>query len=429
MHRAFDVFRWICFFAAFAAAAPTYATQVLARVGNIPVTAAQLEAAINSSPVASQFPGMSADEQAALRGSMLKRLVAANLLYLEALKEKLDQTPQFVADLTQYREGLLLRTYMDRLRESIRLSDEELRAVRDKYRGEPDALTGAKAAIISERYRAAKAQRLRDLRDRFHLRLHDERLVIGVAPQTELAVCDGFAIRFADISDGRTLNKEEDLAYYKERLYDRTELLLVALAAERDGIDVSEQLDAYRHERLPSLLLDKMARQWIPDEATARTYFEAHPDIGRIAERRHVGQLVVATRKEANALLQRILNGESLFELAGQFSIDPYGRNHNGDMGWLRAGTGSPEIEKVLERLPDNQVSEVIETPKGFHLVMIINRAKGSQMRYEEVADRVRQAIMDDHLPAYIDQLRDRYGVEWLLPMQQGTGLKGVNGK
>jgi len=203
-------------------------------------------------------------------------------------------------------------------------------------------------------------------------------------------------------------------------LYDRTELLLVALAADRDKIDVSKALEAYANERLPSLMLDRMASKWIPNDGVARTYFKAHPDIGQITERRHVGQLVVATRKEAEALRQRIVNGESLFELAGQLSIDPFGRSHNGDMGWLRAGTGMPEIEKALDGLADNQVSPVIETAKGFHLVTIINRAKGSQKRYEEVSDRVRQAILNERLPGYIDQLRDVHGVEWLLPMQQG---------
>lgn len=393
---------------------------MLARVGKVPVTAAEVEAAINSSPVGTQFPSMNADEQAALRGTMLKRLVAARLLYLEALKEKLDQSPQFVADLAQYRQGILFRTYMDKLRDTIRLSDEEVSTLKEKFRGDPDALSAAKSALTSERYRVAKAQRLRDLRDQFHVQLHDERLAVGVTPKTELAVGDGLKVLFADISDGRPLKKKEDIGYFKERLYDRTELLLVALAADHDKVDVSNALEAYANERLPSLMLDRMASKWIPNDGVARAYFKAHPDIGQITERRHVGQLVVATRKEAEALRQRIVNGESLFELAGQLSIDPFGRSHNGDMGWLRAGTGMPEIEKALDVLADNQVSPVIETAKGFHLVMIINRAKGSQKRYEEVSDRVRQAILNERLPGYIDQLRDVHGVEWLLPMQQG---------
>jgi peptidyl-prolyl cis-trans isomerase C len=70
----------------------------------------------------------------------------------------------------------------------------------------------------------------------------------------------------------------------------------------------------------------------------------------------------------------RILAGESLFELAGQYSIDAYGRQRSGDMGWLKEGSATKEIEQAIKNLQNNELSEVIKTDKGWHLVLIVNR-------------------------------------------------------
>ena len=142
-------------------------------------------------------------------------------------------------------------------------------------------------------------------------------------------------------------------------------------------------------------------------------WFNKHPEVARIPERRHVGQLVVATRQEAEALRARIIKGESLFTLAGQYSIDPAGRKQNGDMGWIVEGRGMPELDNALAKLEDNKVSDVIETKVGFHLLTILEHSPKAQKTYAEVSDRVRQMIINEKLPPYLGELERRYQVSW----------------
>ena len=144
-----------------------------------------------------------------------------------------------------------------------------------------------------------------------------------------------------------------------------------------------------------------------------RDWFDKHPEVAKIPERRHVGQLVVQSRKEADELRARIINGESLFTLAGKFSIDPVGRKHNGDMGWITEGRGMPELDKALAKLEDGKVSEVIETKVGFHLLQILERQPGGQKTFADVRDRVRQMIINENLPTYLGELERRYEVSW----------------
>ncbi|GAB1233584.1 hypothetical protein UT4_20520 [Ferrigenium sp. UT4] len=68
------------------------ADQVVATVGDEAIYARELEGAIASSPFYTQFNTMGEDEQASLRGDMLRRLVSARLLAREARRLGLDKT-------------------------------------------------------------------------------------------------------------------------------------------------------------------------------------------------------------------------------------------------------------------------------------------------------------------------------------------------
>lgn len=395
---------------------PEMASQVLATVGDQKVTAHDLESAIRSSPIATQFNTLGIDQQAAVRGDMLKRLVASRLLLLEAERLGLDRQPEFQRRMEAYRLGRLYRDYMDRVRAELKIPDAQLADMKQHFGDERDALTAAKSEAVAGMYRKRKAELISELKTRYGVKLHADRITPGATPDTLLMESTaGLQIRLGDL---RQSNDEDEPTPLQatQRLSQRVELLLVARAAQDEHMDISPELAQFRAESLPALLLKHKTDEWVPDEAAMRAYYKAHPEIGQIVERRHVGQLVVASPEMADALRQRILAGESLFELAGEFSIDPVGKAQNGDMGWLRAGSGMPEIEAAIAKLPDGQVSRVIHTAMGYHLVVILERKPGEQLDFEAVGDRVRQEMVSKRLPAYLNRLQKRYQVALLLP-------------
>jgi len=389
--------------------------QVLVTIGDLSITSDQLKRAVASSPFATQFVGMEQDDQAMLRGDMLRRLVVSQLLYLEALDQGLDQQPAFQAEMEKQRLGLLYRHYMDKLRERIEIPPETLRAMKQQLRGNSDALAGAKAAFRSKRYRTLRLLTLKSLREKAGIKLYEERIRPGILPDTVLLEGKGMQILYGDIVDPAAYQTLPNPEWVKEQLYRRAELLLIAQVAEAEGVDVSERLASYRKERLPALMMEVKIAEWIPDEKTLREWYDANPGIGRLLERRHIGQLVVATRKEAEMLRQRIVAGESLFDLARQYSIDPYSREHNGDMGWIKEGRGLPQLEQVLADLQDGQISDVIETPNGFHIVTILERRPGGVRGYGAIRDKVRQLLIQERSGAYFSALEGKYKVVWNL--------------
>ncbi len=414
----------ICFIASVLVFTPAYAMaeseEILATIGRLNVTASQLETAINSSPFATQFIAMDVDDQASLRGGLLQRLVASRLLRLEAEKRAYDKQDSFVREVEDFRTGQLYRHYMNKLREKIIIPPEVQANMKKQYNGNGDALDAAKSAYISSRYQQLRLLTIKTLRNSYHVSMHEDRLIPDTADDTVIMEGDGLKITYKDLVSNVKENSNPDIEWLQDRLYKRAELLLIARAAESEGVDVSAQVESFKSDRLPAILVEKMQSEWAGDEAYLKAYYDKHPEISKIPERRHIGQIVLSTRAEAQSLRDRILAGESLFNLAGQYSIDPYGREHNGDMGWLKEGSGRPQIEQAIAKLENSEISPVIQTEQGFHLITIIDRRPGGIRSFDGIRDRIRQAVISQRLIEFVNDLGKKYPVSWNVIKKEG---------
>lgn len=396
------------------ARASTAATdQILASVGPLQVTATDLNSALASAPFANKFPAMAEDDQAGLRGDMLRRLVVSRLLTLEAQRLGLDKTAAFRRDADDFRLGLLYRAYMEKLRQSTVIPEETLAAMKQQFKNDRDGMEAAKAAYVGERYQAAKGGAMQALLKTDNLRLHEDRIA-GAVPNTVLAEGTVLRVRYGDLLDAAELAKPPAKAEIAERLQRRVELVAAARAATAQGVDVGPAVTAYERQRLPAALMEIKTKEWIPDEKTLRNWYDQHPQAATVPERRHVGQLVVTTRKQADDLRTRIAKGESLFVLAGKYSVEPTSRKQNGDIGWVVQGRGVAELEQALAKLKDGETSPVIETKDGmFHILTVLERTGGRKEPYTAMRERIAQAVINERLPAYVAELERRYPVTW----------------
>lgn len=411
-----------------AQAAPDYA-QVLVTVGQQAVTAGDLHKAVSSSPFFTQFNSLDPDDQAVLRGDLLKRLVASRLLLQEAIAQGLDRTPAFRKEIEEYRKGLLYKHYMQKLRDGIALPTELEDLFKGELRDDPDARAAAKASYVAREYRRQAQQRVSELRQKYHVQTWEERIVPGISPETVLLKGDGgLEVRYGDLVDPQRHSAEPDPLAVESALHKRGELELIVKAAEESGMDVSAELNAFREERLPALLLEAKAKEWVPDEEVIADLYQRHPEYRKTADRWLAGQIVLKTRAEAEAVLARIRAGESLYRLAGELSIDPYGRSRDGDMGWLTQGQGLPQIEKALAKLDAGQVSDVIETPMGFHIVTLRERKPGNELSFATVRERIVQNVLSAKRHEYLQRLQQQYGVEWRVVSGAAKAAPGANG-
>ena len=123
-----------------------------------------------------------------------------------------------------------------------------------------------------------------------------------------------------------------------------------------------------------------------------------------------------AAKAKLLELKARLDNKTAKFEdLARQFSADG-SATKGGDLGWLFPGDAVPEFEAAMATLKPGEVSGVVETPYGLHLIEVLERKSEDQSK-EKKRNAARQVIRDRKLAEATEewqrQVRDRAYVEF----------------
>jgi peptidyl-prolyl cis-trans isomerase SurA len=90
------------------------------------------------------------------------------------------------------------------------------------------------------------------------------------------------------------------------------------------------------------------------------------------------------TKRRLNELRERVLQGESFNTLAILYSEDPGSARRGGELGFYGRGELFPEFEATAFGLMPGEVSEIIETQAGFHIIQMIER-RGEQINVRHI--------------------------------------------
>lgn len=84
--------------------------------------------------------------------------------------------------------------------------------------------------------------------------------------------------------------------------------------------------------------------------------------------------ILLATREEAEKALSRLKNGEDFATLAQELSTDTATKDQGGDLGWFPRGKMVAEFEEAAFALQPGQISEIVESQFGFHIIKVEER-------------------------------------------------------
>ena len=89
----------------------------------------------------------------------------------------------------------------------------------------------------------------------------------------------------------------------------------------------------------------------------------------------HARHILIATEEDAALAKERLEAGEDFAELAAEMSLDPSAKENGGDLGWFPKGVMTPTFELVAFELAPGQTSDPIQSPFGFHIIEVLEKA------------------------------------------------------
>ena len=120
-------------------------------------------------------------------------------------------------------------------------------------------------------------------------------------------------------------------------------------------------------------------------------------------------------RKKCQKVLEKVKKGEDFGEMALLFSEDTSAKDR-GDLGYFKKGELLPAFEKEALRLQIGEVSGIVRTDFGFHLIKLLDRKGGSALPFEEVKEKVQvdyyEQEMEKAFRQFVSTLKEKAVIE-----------------
>lgn len=189
------------------------------------------------------------------------------------------------------------------------------------------------------------------------------------------------------------------------------------------GQSINEVKESFRDDLKNKLLAERMNNQVMagisvtPSEVKAffrnipkdsLPYFNSEVEVGELVVKPQMNdtEKQKATEK-LEKIRQRIVDGgEDFAELARTFSDDLASARIGGDLGWTKRGKFVPEFEAAAYKLDEGEISPVVETDFGFHIIQLLGR-RGNSIHTRHIL--VKPEITDadiDRSRAKMDSIR-----------------------
>jgi peptidyl-prolyl cis-trans isomerase D len=105
------------------------------------------------------------------------------------------------------------------------------------------------------------------------------------------------------------------------------------------------------------------------------------------------GKDEAAVRKQAETVLQQAKNGGDFAALAKQYSEDEGSKANGGDLDYFGRGRMVPEFETAAFDMQPGQISDLVKSQFGFHIIKVIDKRPGSSRTLDEVRTQIQDQL------------------------------------
>ncbi|MGB8225300.1 MAG: peptidylprolyl isomerase [Sedimentisphaerales bacterium] len=169
-----------------------------------------------------------------------------------------------------------------------------------------------------------------------------------------------------------------------------------------------------------------------PTDQQIKAYYDENIQQFNKPESIHAKHILIAPAQDANdpnkakaeakakaeGLLKKLKAGADFNDLAKQYSACPSSKQ-GGDLGIQAKGNLVPEFEKAAYALKPGQISDVVETSFGFHIIKLIEHIDAGTVSFEKSKDEIKQTLADKQ--------REQVMMDYIQKIRTGADIKYTN--
>ena len=242
--------------------------------------------------------------------------------------------------------------------------------------------------------------------------------------------------------DEKTKTREEVAKYFEDVRKSSPSEELFQQQIKASGKTLDELKAAAVEKKLARLVLirELVPSNSISDDAVKKFYEDAKNATNfAIPEMAHVAHILISAidpatqqplppdkkrekEKLAREIKTRADKGEDFASLAKQYSDDISTKDKGGEHTFARHAMmpALEGFEAASFSLKTNQISDLVETPFGYHIIKLLERVPPSKIPFEKVSAGIKDYLANDEinkrLPVYIPKIEAEYNVKFLMP-------------
>ena len=226
----------------------------------------------------------------------------------------------------------------------------------------------------------------------------NEKVKLQVVALTEAKFRSGVTVTDADIASHFDAHKAE------YRIGEQRKIKYILLDREQARLKVSvPPSDVQRHYN------DNIQQYQTPEQVKA-SHILLKTD----------GKDEATVRKRAEEVLKEVKSGGDFAALAKKYSEDEGSKANGGDLDYFARGRMVPEFETVAFTLPPGQVSDLVKSQFGFHIIKVIDKRAGATTPLDQVRSQIQDQLalqmadqrISDQAAQYASRIKDLADLE-----------------
>ena len=219
--------------------------------------------------------------------------------------------------------------------------------------------------------------------------LTDDELRDAFALETKKVKLGYIKIPFSDFKNQIKYNDKQLLAFYN---------------SHKSSFTIPEK----RSFKYVEIDRDYLLKNFKTSIKELKDYYNKNKESFKIPEQVKARHILLKTEKEAEKVLAQLKKGADFATLAKKYSIGPSGKN-GGDLGYFSRGQMVPAFEKAAFALKKGEISNIVKTQFGYHIIQVEDIKKGKVQKFKEVKKNIKTILENDFVNKKMSELYDNY--------------------